>query len=297
MDTSPRPKRSRRWALARAVLIAAAMVLVVRMTGCMERLFYFPLAERTPPPADAPGAESVWFESADGTRLHGWFIPAAPGSTPTGATVVHAHGNAGNVYHHLGFTDFLPEAGFNLFLFDYRGYGQSEGHARRRGPLIADTHAAIDAMMAREGVDPQRVALFAQSLGGAIGLNVMADRDDLRAGVIVSAFTSWREMGATAVGGDPPNPIGRALGWLLVSDAMRPIDAIARIDRPVLLVHGSADEIIPVSHGRRLAGAAGETVEYVELEGGDHNDIRNTAPGFDRLVVDFLQRHLAAPPG
>ena len=285
--------RLRRW-LGRGVAaaVATALLLGVGATGCMERHFYQPSPGDTIPPSHLAAAESVWFQSADGTRLHGWLIPAADGTPPAEApTILHVHGNAGNIELHVWFTEHLPPAGFNLFIFDYRGYGRSEGAARRRRPLIDDTHAAVDVLLARSDIDATRLGMYAQSLGGAIGLNVMARRPQLRAAVIESAFTSWREMAASAVGGDPPGPVSRFFAGLLIRDDHRPADAIASIDRPILLIHGSADSIIPVGHGRRLA-AAGPTVEFVELDGGDHNSLRSSHPEIDGLMIEFFRKQL-----
>ncbi|MHC4081975.1 MAG: alpha/beta hydrolase [Planctomycetota bacterium] len=298
-DPHPNGRRRSRlqWLLRPGVaaLVVIALVAVVSATGCMERLFYYPLRGRTDPPPHLAGAESVWFRSADGTRLHGWFIPAGgPALVERIPTILHVHGNAGNIESHVGFTEYLPAAGFNLFIFDYRGYGQSEGRARRRGPLIADSQAALDAVLTRNDVNPDRIGLYAQSLGGAIGLNLMADRPEIRAAVIESSFASWRDMAASAVGGDPPGAVSRFLASILINDDRRPLDAVARIDRPILLIHGADDTIIPVSHSRRLS-EAGPTTELVEIAGGDHNTLRWTNPEIEQLTIEFFKKHLAAP--
>ena len=260
-------------------------------------MFYHPDAVPTPVPANLPNAEAVWFNSADGTRLHGWFIPAQPvGPQRAGAsrapTILHVHGNAGNIASHVWFTEYLPQHGFNLFIFDYRGYGESQGHPRSRGPLIADTIAALDALLARPDVDPTRIGMYGQSLGGAIGLNVMAQRPEIKAAVIESSFASWREIAANAVGGPAPGLASRSLAALLIPDTCRADDAIARIKRPMLLLHGTDDHIIPISHSRKLAAASGGFATLIELPGGDHNTLRETHPEIENLVVSFLRREL-----
>jgi hypothetical protein len=300
-----RPK-DRRNAFARLAIragrIAAAVgfvLVTLRLAGCMERLFYLPTAGPTPPPPAFPRAEVVRFAAADGTPLVGWFIPAeghasgaGGGAAALAPTILHVHGNAGNVESHLWFSEFLPRAGFNLFLFDYRGYGESGGHPRRRDDLIADTSAALDAVLARRDVDPTRVGVFGQSLGGAVALNVMKARKEIRCAVIVSAFASWRSIAADALSPRAePGPVARGLAALCIGDHCAPVNAIARIDRPILLVHGVADEIIPVHHSRRLAAAA-RSARLVELAGGGHNDIRDTNPEFDAIVVRFLVKGL-----
>ncbi len=244
------------------------------------------------------GAESVWFQSADGTRLHGWFIPTSRPRSNEGLppAILHVHGNAGNIESHSWFTEFFPAAGYSVFIFDYRGYGESEGRARRRWPLIEDTNAALDALLRRNDIDANRIGMYGQSLGGAIGLNVMVDRSEIRAAIIESSFASWREIAACAVGGDDPGIVFRWLAAILIPDTHRPDEAIARIKRPILLVHGTSDSIIPVSHSRKLAAASGGRARLIELPGGDHNTLRESHPEVDQLMIDFVEKQLAASP-
>lgn len=286
--------RLRRARVAVGGLLALALIVIVGCSGVAERMFYMPTSGPTPLPPDFPNGEHVRFASADGTALSGWFLPAERGPTAAGTpapTILQVHGNAGNIESHIGFTDFLPGAGFNLFIFDYRGYGESDGRARRRADLIADTEAALDVLLARADVDPDRIGLFGQSLGGAIGLNVMAERKEIRAAVIVSAFASWRDIAAEALGGSEPGAISRSTARLLINDERRPEAAIARIDRPVLILHGDADRVISVGHGERLA-AAGPTAELVVLAGADHNSLHETHPEFAAIVVNAFRRYL-----
>ena len=116
---TPRSRRSRRpWTgPLRLLIVAAALVLILRLTGCMERLFYYPRSGPTPVPQTFDAAEGIWFESGDGTRLYGWFIPAQTAPTGGAPTIIHVHGNAGNIEDHLGITESLPDRGFNLFIF------------------------------------------------------------------------------------------------------------------------------------------------------------------------------------
>ena len=283
----------RRW--RRIGLSLGIVLLLLWITGCMERYFYYPTSGPTPPPRHLIGAERVWFRSSDGTRLLGWFIPAqqtTPGDEKA-PTILHVHGNAGNIESHNWFTEYLPAAGFNVFVFDYRGYGESEGAARSRGPLIADTHAALDAVLARPDVDPQRIGMYGQSLGGTIGLNVMAQRTEIKAAVIESAFVSWREMAACALGGDQANILCRGLAAMLIPDTHRADDAIATVYRPMLLLHGDSDSIIPVDHSRTLAEKSEGWARLVELPGGDHNSLRESHPEIEAMVIQFYHGTLA----
>lgn len=270
----------------------AISVILLWLTGYMETLFYHPTPGNMTPPPNFRNVESITFFSEDGTKLHGWFIPAQNQASPSeAATILHVHGNAGNIESHIWFTEYLPQAGFNLFTFDYRGYGQSEGSARSRKPLIDDTNAALEALLARQDIDHSRIGMYGQSLGGAIGLNVMAQRPEIKAAVLESSFASWREVAASAVGGDPPNILGRGLARLLIKDSHKPVDAISQIDMPILIFHGSNDSLVPISHGRRLADA-GPMAELVEFEGGEHNSLRATHAELESLTIEFFYKHL-----
>jgi len=282
--------------IVKRLVVLAAIILTLRLTGCMERLFYHPDAAPTPPP---PDAEGVWFDSKDGTRLFGWWVPAhSRASAADGvaddlpSTILHVHGNAGNIESHFWFSEHLPRAGFNVFIFDFRGYGQSEGSTWSRDRLIDDTEAALDYVLSRSDVDRDRIAMYGHSLGGSIGLNVMTRRREIRTAVIESAFTSWRDEAACALGGDPPGWLARLLAWVFISDRHRPDEAIALIDRPILILHGTADSIVPVSHGRRLADRAGGQVELVEYADGDHNTLQDTHPESRGAMAEFFRRTL-----
>ena len=282
-------------ALVRVSLVLACILVFVKLTGCMERMFYYPQRGATPVPQEFPHGELVRFKSADGTQLTGWFLPSDDPASPreSAATILHVHGNAGNLAGHIGFTEYLPAAGFNLFIFDYRGYGESEGKAIRRAGLIADTNAALDYLLSRDDIDHARIGMYGQSLGGSIGLIAMKQRQEISAAVIESAFTSWRDIAACAVGGTEPGGAARCVAALLIPDGDRPIDAMAAIDRPMLIVHGTADTIIPVAHGRALAEAGRDNVTLIEVEGAEHNSLRWTHPEIERRVIDFLRANLS----
>ncbi len=280
--------------IVRIVAIFTILSLILHITGCMESMFYFPQKEPTPARLGPPGTIEVPFESADGTRLFGWLIPAKGDRKRMNEapTVLHVHGNAGSILSHAFFTEHLPFAGFNVFIFDYRGYGQSEGRASRRGPLIEDTHAALDAILARDDVDPSRIGVYGQSLGGSIALNVMAGRPEIRAAVIESAFTSWRDVAADSLGRGSSNALTRTLAAIFIPDEYRADEAIARINRPMLILHGDGDTIIPVAHGRALAAAAPNHAQLVELPGGEHNSLRMSHAMIDQVMIDFFNEHL-----
>ena len=138
------------------------------LSSCAQQAFYYPDHADYGTPAQAGlQHEDIFFQSEDGTRLHGWFIPAqnAGGLIPARATIIHFHGNAQNLSAHKEAVQWLPAHGYNVFLFDYRGYGLSEGRPNQAG-LFADSNAALNYVRSRPDVDKNRLLIFGQSLGG-----------------------------------------------------------------------------------------------------------------------------------
>lgn len=267
-------------------LALAALALGVAASGCMERYFFYP--DRTPF-VTPPGVEDVTFTTADGLTLHGWFIPPTGRGedAPPASAVLHVHGNAGNVSHHLVFCRFLADEGFAVLLFDYRAYGRSDPGSLRRGNLLADADAALDALLARPDIDQNRVAVYGHSLGGVIGLALARQRPEVRAVVSAAAFSRWQRVASDHTG---------VLGRVLIRHGLdAEVCAAALGDRPLLIIHGTADDIVPAYHAGRIADAArdaGAPVTVALIDGVTHNDLMVT-PDAQRTAADFLRRTLA----
>lgn len=265
------------------------------MTGC-DRVFYYPDQTLRSSPADySIQFEDVLFQTADGARLHGWFLPAA---TPNvRGTVLHLHGNAANVTGHWEFVRWLPAAGYNVLTFDYRGYGRSEGRVTRAA-TIEDAHAALDYLRTRPDVDASRIVVWAQSIGGAIGVVLAADRrDEIRGIVVEGAFSSYRAIVRHHV---LRHPLLLILAWwypFLVGRTHDPIDCVDRIaPTPVLFVHGTADRIVPHKMSQTLYEKAKPPKDLWLVEDADHYDVWEIQPDAaqDRLLA-FFAKALSAP--
>jgi uncharacterized protein len=250
-----------------AVLGTAALPLA----GCVEALFFHPDDRPyTSPQRLGVSARDVTFPAEDGSVLHGWWL-AAQGAAR--ATVVHAHGNAANISNHLPQVAWLPAAGVNVLMFDYRGFGRSEGRASLHG-VVADTRAAIAA--ARREAPGTRLVLLGQSLGGASSIRAAATEQaagahDLVLLVSDSAFASYRGIARDAARG-LLMPLGALASLSLPGEADDPLAAIARVNMPVLLLHGERDRVIPFEHGERLHAAANEPKTFVRIADGGHLD-------------------------
>jgi len=224
-------------------------------------LIYFPSREiaHTPSAASLTFRE-LTFTTDDGIELRGWWIP-----TPTQARlgeILFCHGNAGNIGDRLLEAQLLTSAGFDILLFDYRGYGQSKGRPDEPG-TYRDARAAHDALLAQPEADPARVIYLGESLGGAIALHLALQRPP--AGLILqSTFTSIRDLARHHYPPIPP---------LLIPDWYPSLSTIARLQAPLLVLHGDRDDIVPLSHAHALYDAAPPPKRIHVLPGRGHNDL------------------------
>ncbi len=260
----------------------ASLLMVATLTllaaSCADGWFYRPGGPPVPA-AHALGivAEDVTFAAPDGPKLHGWWLPA---EGVCRGTVVYCHGNKGNVGQHLTWVRWLPARGFNVLLFDYRGYGNSAGEPSRAG-TIADAVAALDLALAR---DPDRVFVYGHSLGGAIGICATAERPAVRAVVAEGTFPSYRAAARAQV------PLLGVLLQFLVSSGEDPENVLDRLPpRPLLVVHGSEDRIVPLDLGEALFARAREPKSlYVAVGSGHRSPLAREGAAFERHLVDFF---------
>jgi fermentation-respiration switch protein FrsA (DUF1100 family) len=255
-----------------------------------DMLFYFPTRDEPRTPRDLGlNYEDVEFRSGDGTRLHGWFVPAKGARAK--ATVVFSHGNTGSVGHHLPFVSWLPAEGYHVFLYDYRGYGKSGGRIERAG-LVEDAGAAFRAAAARDDVDASKLLSLSHSLGGAKSTAALAARRPagLRGVAVMSSFASYRAMARTW---------GGNVGAGLTDDELAPVELIGKLEGvPVLLMHGDADEVIPFDEGRVLAAAAREPKQFWQVPRGRHNDLLTIDGGKWRTrLVAWMDARVGARAG
>ncbi len=249
------------WRVIRLGLVCYLAVILVMML--FERSFIFVPSSASSGEWGPPGLEfdNVDFRSADGTKLHGWYVPH---ERPR-AVVLFCHGNAGNVTHRAAMLrDLHDRAGLAVMIFDYRGYGRSEGKPDEDG-VLADARAARAWLAEHEGIAESDIVIMGRSLGGAVAVDLAA-RDGARALVIESTFTSIPDMAA------------RSFPWLpvrwLVRTQLDSLEKIPDYSGPLLQTHGDADTLIPFEYGRRLFDAAesAEPRKFIRLPGLDHND-------------------------
>jgi len=244
----------------RTVLRAFCLFVLCTAAGC-SGLFFYPSRDLRPNPAVMLYApDDVCFMADDGVILQGWFFPAANSR----GSVLVLHGNADNISSHVNGVLWLVPAGFNVFIFDYRGYGASEGTPSLEG-VQRDAEAALAELLKLPGVDPQRIVVLGQSLGGTIAVNLAATsplRQHVRLLVVDSAFASHRMIAREKLSQSCITwPLQYPLSFL-VSDKFSPVDRIGEVSPiPVLILHGLDDPIVPLRHGRLLYAASREPRE------------------------------------
>ena len=223
----------------------------------LNALLFFP--SRTVPAVPSSGAEDVLIVTDDSERLHGWWIPSAG---PPRGHVLFCHGNAGNIASRAAYGRILSQAGFDVLLFDYRGYGRSSGRPSEQG-TYSDARAALGVLLGRPEVAPERILYLGESLGAAVALELALETPP--AGVVLqSAFTSVRDMAREVM---PLIP--RAV----VPDAYPSVRLIPRLAAPLLVLHGQRDDIVPVEHGRALFAAAPDPKRLEIIPSAGHNDL------------------------
>lgn len=250
------------------------------------RLVFFPTRELVLTPADRGAVhEEVWIDTDNGERLHGWFLPV---DKPL-ATVLFMHGNAGNISHRLDSLAVFRRLELQVLIFDYRGYGRSEGRPGEQA-TYRDAEAAWRYLVDERGLAPEGIVLFGRSLGGAVAAWLATQRPV--AGLILeSTFTSVPDLGAQLY---PVFPVRR-----LARIRYPTVDRLANVRCPVLVVHSPNDELVPYSHGRRLFEAAPEPKHFLVLRGGHNDGFLMTGRRYQQGLAEFIAlaaHHEPVPP-
>ena len=275
-------------AVARSVLIVAALlallVLGARQTKLLDkRLVFFPDRNVRSTPGDAGLVyEDVTFAASDGVKLHGWFVPG------DGTRVIlWFHGNAGNIGDRVENLLLLnDQLRADVFIFDYRGYGNSEGTPSEQG-LYLDAEAALEYTKTRTGLQPEEgIVYFGRSLGAAVAVE-LATRYPPRALILESPFTSIQDMAHKT------HPVVSKLVPLgfVVQSRFDALSKIGQVHKPVMVLHGDQDDLIPFDMGRALFEAANEPKAFYAIRGAEHNDTYAVGgvPYFDALRA-FVNR-------
>lgn len=262
------------------LLAVAAVYLLILLFVYYQQssIIYHPQqAIVTTPESVGVPFEEVYFETEDELTLHGWFISV----DSTAPTVLFFHGNAGNISGRMETLKLFHRLGLNAFIFDYRGYGQSEGRTTEKG-TYRDATAAWDYLISERDIPKENIIIMGRSLGGSIAAWLSA-RVEPVAVVLESTFTSAADIAQDIY---PWLPVR----WLLKYryNTMANLD---KINAPVLITHGREDQVIPFHHGRQLMDAAKEPKAFIELSGAHGTGFLETGELYRKNLKKFLEVH------
>ena len=297
--------RPRQWLKPATILLAPLFVAVAFTTGATQVLAYLavhPPRERLSQTPDQFGMtfEEVLFDTTDGITLSGWFIPARGAR----ATVILGHGFTRSRQEMLDIAAMLNRNGYHVLLFDWRAHGKSGGERSTFGHTeILDLRAAVEFVVHRPEADPERIGVLGKSMGAAIAISGAAAIPQLKAVVSDSPYPSLEESIEIGVrrrgplGVWPLRTIATALGIKAIGidpDLVRPIDDIAEISpRPVLILHGGRDELIPPDTGTQLLEAAFEPKSLWYDRNASHVTLSAEQPDeYEKRIVQFFDTTL-----
>ncbi|MEM6473390.1 MAG: alpha/beta fold hydrolase [Planctomycetota bacterium] len=270
--------------VAITICITLGICLIFHLTGFFESNFFRPSGKDYGIAAQLDvEPEEVTFESSDGTKLHAWILKAQ--GDPKG-TVVHFHGSDRNITFTAGNVAWLTDEGYNVFAFDYRGYGKSEGLPSHAGTM-ADSIAALRFALSHPEFESQDLVLFGQSMGGQLAIIAASEVNDERVASVVSEATYGRRSLhlSDKLGRLGPLWLVKWGGWLFTSDQSCGESAANSLqDTPLLLIHGDADGAVAPYHAERLRDAAGVEVELWKIAGAGHLEVFRSPENRKRLI-------------
>ena len=231
-----------------------------------KRLIFHPGRSNDHTTPDAYGIEydDVTFRTGDGLNLNGWYVPGKKSSPDDNLhTLLWFHGNSGNINRRLDNIKMLHDrVPVNVFIFDYRQYGRSEGKITEQGTYI-DSRAALAYLRSRSDVNNETIIFFGRSLGSAISVE-LAVKEKCRALILETPFTSIKEMGKKLY---PYLPF-----TFFLRTKYDTLSKIGDIKVPTLIMHGDKDELVPIEQGKILYEQANEPKEFYTIPGAMHND-------------------------
>jgi len=269
-------RRTAFWVLGAALAGGAALVGAVYLF--QRNLLYFPDTDR--PDAKRLGlsvVREIELATGDGLRLLAWYVPPGTGR----AVIAYLHGNGGNIADRVDRLRRFVDEGFGVLFLEYRGYGGNAGSPTEEG-LFADARAGLD-FLAAEGVEPDRIILFGESLGTGVAIRMASERPVAML-LLESPYTS---IAAVARWHYPFLPVD-----LLLKDRFDSLSRIGAVRAPLLVMQGGLDRVVPPRSGRELFAAAPEPKEIWIAPDGGHNDLARF--GALTTAVDFIRRHTPA---
>lgn len=265
------------------VLFFGYLLITLFLFLQQDKMVYLPSKEMTASPADIRMAfKEVILTTSDDVKLYSWLAGEETGHGSRGV-ILFCHGNAGNISHRLESMSIFYRLGLNIFIFDYRGYGKSEGEPSEQG-TYRDIEAAWKYLTETEGIAPERIILFGRSLGGPIASYLAAKEDiNARALILESTFTSVPDLGQQTY---PIFPVR-----LISHYSYNTLEYLRKVKIPVLVIHSPNDEMIPYKHGVALYEAAQDPRRFVNIHGSHNEGFRESIEEYIVGLRSFLREY------
>ena len=284
-------KRSRGVRVVRALLATVASLYLLASAViwfAQTSILYHPEKTLGATPADLGLSFEPVRLALDGDQLAGWWVPS---KIPHAPTLLYLHGNAGNVSANVDHVRRLAGTGLSIFIFDYRGYGESTGGPPRKRLLTEDAERAWAYLVRERRIQPSEVVIYGHSLGGAVGIDLASRHPDAGALITEGAFPSVLDFAD-----------GTIFRWLplrlIVTERIDAGSRIGAVRAPKLLLHGEADTMIPVRLARRLYDAAADPKQLVVIPGGSHDDSAEVnGAAYFAALNGFLRTYHLSPRG
>jgi fermentation-respiration switch protein FrsA (DUF1100 family) len=266
------------------LLLSILVLLLIGIHFALPWIVFHPARElEYTPAAMGLSFEDVAIMTSDGLRLHGWYVPA-PNAR---GTLLFCHGNAGNISHRIDSIEIFHNLGLSVLIYDYRGYGQSEGGLSIPGVTL-DALAAWKWLTEERSVPSEKIVVFGRSLGGAVAMELMRHVIP-RALILESTFSSLPEMARI--------PFLAPVARLVVGDIWNSAEAASALTVPTLCIHSPDDEIVPYRLGKRLYEAAAGEKYFVEIHGGHNEGFLDSwdiyVPALNVFLTKYLERQKA----
>jgi len=261
---------------------AFLLILLAAFSGLMyvqqPGMIFFPDREIVETPqAWGLEYENVILDTKDNLQLHGWFIP----NQESKHTLLFFHGNAGNISHRGESVRIFHRLGLNVLIFDYRGYGKSQGKPGEQG-MYQDANAAWSYLTQIKGMESNNIIIFGRSLGGAIATKLAFDVQPGKL-ILESTFSSGKDMAKSIF------PF--MSHFIVVRFGFNSEERIKNVTCPVLVIHSPDDEIIPFRLGEKIYAAANEPKTFFRLKG-DHNaGFYQSQPDYEQALGQFLLKN------
>ena len=263
------------------------LLLTFFSVGCSSFLYY-PRKEQLYNPAKFNlTPENVYFTNKEKQKLHGWWFSSK--KTPAKGTVIFFHGNGENLSSHFASMSWLPDAGYNYFIFDYPGYGQSEGEP---GPYenVSSGQAALH--WVHDNKDASPLIIYGQSMGGVVAMRtVIEEKDRVPMKVVIAdgTFSSFQRIARKKMSSHWLTWLLQPFAYVLLSDRWAPdVEKISPI--PMIVMHGTRDPVVEYEHGEKVFEEAREPKTFISVPEGQHGNLFWVDEGrFRKIVLDQIE--------